>query len=205
MSTTAVRVLNKLGAFPVRKWFDTEIKNLAQEVRNLLLAKSEVTLGGVASGGTVTATALGVTTTAADLKLAGNLKAQLGALSDTDLFTTALTVAQAVYEDGSDASGADLGAGSGNTAYVTLIAADTDGAGGATGDNGAALYVAVVAGTASTFASATQFLTSAEIDAALAGSTGVHDGTTGWVSLATLLWDEGTGAPAVTVTVSRDA
>jgi hypothetical protein len=197
------RLLAKFVNYPVSKWFVTEIKNLARDVRTVLESGSAVLGGGVTTGGTITASALGVTTTAVDAKVNGVLKAQLGALTDTDLFATALSVAQAIYEDGSDASGISLATD--ETAQVTLIAADTDGAGGATGDNGALLYVAVVAGTASTYAAQTTFLTSPEIRSALLASTGVHDGTTGFVRLADLLWDENSASPQVTVTVNRDA
>lgn len=197
------RLLAKLVNYPVNKWFTTEIRNLASDLRSLLQSGSAVVSGGVTSGGTITASALGVTTTAVDAKVNGVLKAQLALLSDVDLFATAGTVAQAIYADGSDASGISLATD--ETAQVTLIAADTNGSGGATGDNGALLYVAVVAGTASTYAAQTTFLTDSELRSALLASTGVHDGTTGFVRLADILWDENSASPQVTVTVNRDA
>jgi hypothetical protein len=207
MSTIHARLKSKLANYPVRKWFDVAIRELAVDLRDMLLATTGISLGGLmAVGTTVTATALGVICDAVDAKLGGNLKLQLAALvTNVDLFATAGDVAQAIYSDGTDASGADLVAASGATAYVTAIVVDSDGAGAATGDNGAMLYLALMAGTAATFGAATTYLTDAEIDAALAASTGVHDGTTGWARLADILWDEGTSSPVATVVPNRDA
>ena len=197
------RLLSRLASYPVRKWFTTEIPNLAKDIRNILLTQSAVVSGGVVTGGTVTASALGLSTTASDSKINGVIKAQLAALVDVDVFTTAGNVAQAVYEDGATAAAISLAAS--ETAYVTLIATDSDGAAAATGDNGAPLYLAVVAGSATTYMTATAYLTDAEIRSALLASTGVHDGATGFVRLADILWDENAASPIATVTVNRDA
>tara|TARA_R110002126_G_scaffold52672_5_gene142978 strand:- start:1733 stop:2347 length:615 start_codon:yes stop_codon:yes gene_type:complete len=199
------RLLAKLVNYPVTKWFNKAIQALAIDLRTILQTASGVISGAVAAGGTVTATALGITTTGAlEAKVNGVIKASLAALTDVDLFTTAGSVAQAVYQDGSTAAAADLVAASADVAQVTLLAFDSDGAGAATGDNGALLYVAIIAGTAATWPAQTVPLTDAEIRAALLLSTGVHDGTTGFVRLADIVWDEGGSAPVATVTVNRD-
>ena len=203
MSTTFGRLVNKLAAYPVRPgWFTKVIKELGQDLRLVLKNGSRVTSGGLASVGTVSATAFGVTTTAVDGVLNGTLKAQLALLGDVDLFTTAGTVAQAIYTDGSDASGIDLVAASGDTAWFSLVVVDSDGAGSATGENGAMLYLAVVAGTAATWSSASASPSDSDIEAALTASTGVHDGTTGWARLADVEWIEG---GVSVVTPNRDA
>ncbi|NIQ97691.1 MAG: hypothetical protein GWN87_28590 [Desulfuromonadales bacterium] len=201
MSTTSARLLAKFGAYPVRKWFTVEIPNLARDILDLLSEKSEVSGGGVLTFDSSSDSTFLITSTALDAKLGGNLKETLAAIgAGDDLFDPVAPIGQAIYEDGSDASGISLAAA--ETAYFRVIAVDSDGGGGATGDNGAMLLVAVVAGDASTYASATQQLTDSEVDAALAASTGIHDGTTGWVNLADCFWDQ---AGVDTVTPNRDA
>jgi len=208
MSTTYKRLLNRLSSIRVRPgWYTVIIKEAFQNMRDMILYRSGVRDGGVASKGTIAADSLGLNVTAVDTTLNGNLKAQLAALVDADVMTKAGVVEEPIFEDGAEAETYMTGTGlqAGETAYVTLIAMDGDGAGAATGDNGAALYLAVIAGTQTTYMSAAAFLTDAEIETALAASTGVHDGITGWVRLADVLWDEGGGAPDATVTVNRDA
>jgi hypothetical protein len=202
----SARLLAKLADYPVTKWFNKAIKELAKDLRTLLSTASGVLSGGVVSFDSATATTLLITSTALDTKINGVLKAQLAAISVADdLFDTAGPIGQAIYEDGSDASAIDLTGGSGNTAWVKLIATDSDGGGGATGEDGAVILVAVVAGTSATFQDQTQVLTDAEVRTALLNSTGVHDGANGFVGLADILWDEGTSSPTATVTVNRDA
>jgi hypothetical protein len=204
MSTTFGRVLNKLANYKTRPgWYTKVIKNLGQDLADLFKASSRVTAGGLATVGTVNATDFGVSVTALDATLNGTLKLQLALLADVDLFTTAAgppAIGQAVFSDGSDASGISLAGG--ETAQVALIAADSDGAGGATGEDGAMMYLAVVAGTATTYNDATSPPSDTDIESALTGSTGVHDGTAGWVRLADLDWIEAGGS---TVTPNRDA
>jgi hypothetical protein len=206
---SSARLLAKLAAYPVRPgWFTVVIKELAKDLSDLLQSGSAVQSGmnTIAEGTTVTNLLLDTTTTVAVLcKLNGVLKASLAIINDVSLVAAGGVMAQPVYADGSDATGIDLVGASGDIAQVTLIVADTDNAGGATGDGGAALYVAVVAGTAATWQSAAQPLTDAEIEAALAASAGVHDGTTGWARLADIVWDEGGSAPVATYIINRDA
>ena len=201
--STFQRLLDKFANYPRTGWPTKLVRELAADLRLALKQGSAVLSGGVTTGGTISASALGVTTTAIDAKTNGQLKTQLAALSDVDLFATAGSVGQAVFEDGSDASGISLATD--ETAQVSLIAADTDGAGAATGEDGALLYVAVVAGTATTYASASAPLSDGALRSALVSASGVHDGTTGFVRLADILWDENSGSPQVTVTVNRDA
>ena len=179
---------------------------MAQEVATVYGIRSEVLTGGLLSDGTISATALGLTTDeGAELMLGGKIMAALTDLADVDVFATAGDVGQAIYDDGSDASVIDLTAASGNTAYVTMIAVNSDGAGAADEDDGgAALYLAVVKGVAADFETQTEHLTSVEIQAALEASTGVHDETTAWVHLAQVLWDEGSSSPVATVTLNRN-
>lgn len=199
------RLRDKLVNYPVSKWFTTEIKNIAEDIRSMLMSASAIMGGGIAAAGaSVTASVLQATTTGAlDAKLNGMLKLQLAAITDADLFTAAASVAQPIFADGADASAISLATD--ETAYVTLIAVDSDGAGAATGDNGAMLYLAVVAGSATTYMSQAAYLTDTQIRSALMASTGVHDGTTGFARLANILWDENSASPTATFIVARDA
>jgi len=206
MSTTYKRLLSDLAQLRVRPgWFTKIIKNLGVTLRDMLLYKSEVILGGFFTKGTITASTIPVTMTALDAKLNGDLKLQLAAIAVADdLLDPVAPMGQPIYEDGADATAVALGTD--EEAHVTVIAVNSDGAGAATGEEGAMLLVPVVAGDAATFAAATQPLTDDEIEAALAASTGVHDGTTGWVRLADIVWtDTGGAAWDVVITANRDA
>lgn len=203
------RLLDKLALYPVRPgWYTKVIQELAADLRTLQLSGSAVQSGGVGADGTISASALGTTTTGALVaKVNGVLKASLAALADVDLFATAGSVGQAIFADGSDASGISLATD--EVAQVTLIATDSDGAGGANDEDGGALiYLAVVAGVggaSKTYQNQTAPLTSAQIRSALLGSTAVHDGATGFVRLADIVWDENSASPTAVFTVNRDA
>lgn len=187
------RLLNKLEDYLTPK-----------RLRTMFQARSSVRLGGVVTeNGTISASVLQIDMTALDCVLDGNVKLQLAAQDDKDLFTTAASVGQAIFADGATAAGIALDTD--ETAYVTVIACDSDGAGGASGDNGAVLLVAVVAGAADSYENQAAFLTDEEIRKALLLSTSVHAGTGGFVRLADILWDEASGVPEVTITVNRDA
>lgn len=199
------RILAALADYPRRKWYTSVINSLTADIASLFTKRSAVISGGVAAdvSATVSASALGIDVSAVSAVVNGNLKTTLAALDDVDLFTTASSVGQAVFGDGATAAAISLSTD--ETAYVTLIATDSDGAGSATGDNGALIYVACVAGAADTYEAATAYLTDAEIRAALLASTGVHAGAGGFVRLADILWDENSGSPQYTVTINRDA
>lgn len=179
------------------------VRDLADLVSSSYQGRSEIRAGGVLSaGGTISASAMQVDLTACDTTLAGKMQAQFAALNDTDLFTTAGSVGQAIYTDG--ATAAAIALDTDEVARVAVILCNSDGAGGVTDDNGAPLIVAVVAGTAATFAAQTAPPTSAQIQAALEASAGVHAGVTGWVWLGHVVWDENSASPQVTVTKNRN-
>jgi len=199
------RLSAKLANYPVRRWFVTEIANLAKDIRGTLATTSAITSGGVAASGvTVSASVLQLSTTGAILsKVNGVLKASLAILTNVDVMTAAGSVGQPIFQDGSSAAAISLALN--ETAQVTLVAVDSTGAGAATGDNGALLYVAVVAGGPATYAAQTKALTDSEIRSALLASAGVHSGSQGFVRIANVLWDQAAGAPVATVTVARSA
>ena len=182
-----------------KKWFSKQIPELVEAIRNSYWHRDEVVTGGkVSAGTTVSASVAQASWAAAELRLHGHMQA-LAAGTDADLFTTAGSVGQAIFEDGADASGISLGAG--QVARVTVIACNSDGAGGAAeDDDGQPLVVAVVTGTSTTFQAETAHLSSAQVRTALATSTGEHAGVTAWVHLARAEW----GAASLTVTLNRN-
>lgn len=212
MSTPASRVasvaryaLSKLWTFePKLTTPAVMIRDLRDKIVTAYQGRTEIRAGGVVTaGGTISASVLQVSTTALDVRMLGKLMAQLAAQTNLDLFTTSGAAARATYEDGTTAAAISLATDA--TAYVTVIAANTNGSGGAVEtDNGAIKLIAMVKGTSSTYGDATRFLTSKEIDDALAAATGVHAGVTAWVHLANILWDENSASPQVTITLNRD-
>ncbi len=180
------------------------IRELRDKIVEAYQTRTEVRAGGVVSaGGTISASVLQVSTTALDTIMKGKLMAQLAAQTNLDLFTTSGAAARATFQDGATAAAISLATSA--TAYVTVIAANTDGAGGAvTAENGTIKLIALVKGTSTTYGDAESFLTSQEIAEALAAATGVHAGVTAWVHLANILWDEAAGTPAVTITLNRN-
>lgn len=204
MSTPSGKsILQGVAALPIRGWFTKLIPSLIAKVIDAMQYRNQVQLGGVVTGGTITASAVPVSTTDLHVVLKGRIMAVLPALTTTDLFTTAGTVARATYTSGADAAGITLA--SGNTAYVTVVVCNTNGTGGAVEtDGGAAKWVAIVHGTASTFAAQTGFATSPQIQAALEAATGVHAGVSAWVHVCDILWDENGGSPTATITMNRN-
>ena len=198
-------LLNKLNAYPILKWYTVEIPNLARDLLAYLAAGSAVSVGGiVANGTTVTASALGLISSAVDAKIGGVLKLQLAALvTNVDVTITAGDVGQPIFADGTDASAISLDTD--EIAQVTIVVTDSDGAAAATGENGAMLYVAIIAGTATTYMTTTTPVTDGGILAALEASTGIHDGATGAARLADVVWDENTASPTSVTTSNRDA
>lgn len=197
--------LSRLFFHVARKSWYTEIKNLRTKVVEAYSERSEIVSGGIVTDGTATATEMMCSVTAVSSVLKGRVMAAIPAISDDDLLDAATAgVQQPIYADGSDASGLSLGAD--ETAYVTLIVCNSDGSGDAVeNDDGAAQIVAIVAGTAATYASASAHLSSSEIQAALDASTGVHDGVTAWAHLSQCLYADTSGSSwLVTPTMNRN-
>jgi hypothetical protein len=197
--------LQKLLNFRVRGWFKTEIPRFAEEVVSLFKARNEILSGGVIEeGASISASTLNVTSNPAvaiELMLNGRLMADIAALSDTDLVAAAK---DAIYSDGADAAAISLGAD--ETAYVTLIATNSDKLGAADEDDGGTPeLVAVIAGTSTTYADADEHLSSQAIQDALDASDTVHDGVTGWAHVAQILWaDVGGAAWSATIVMNRN-
>lgn len=196
------RILQAVAQFKSRKWPSKDIETLADKIAEFFQERNEIISGGVTIDGEGSDDAvLNVDMTALESVLNGRLMAAVAAATPRDLFATAGSVGQAIYEDGSDASGIELADPS--TARVTLILCNSDGAGGASeDDNDAPLLVAVVAGTAAALGAA--HLSSQEIQDALEASTDIHDGVTGWAHVCQILWSRAGAAYTVTPTMNRN-
>lgn len=192
------RILQAVAQFKSRKWPSKDIEILADKIAEFFQERNEVVSGGVVTEGTGTSSsALMIDATALASVLNGRLMAAIAAQDDADLFATAGSIGQAIYEDGSDASGISLANPA--EAFVTLVVCNTDGAGGASeDDNDAPILVAVVSGTSGSLG--TSHLTSQQVQDALDASTDVHDGVTGWAHVCQVAWAR-TGAATYTVTV----
>lgn len=192
------RILQSLTAFKSRKYPGKDVETLADTVAEAYGKRNEIVSGGVVTLGTgISSSVLPIDTTAMGLVLKGFMMAPVAAQNDADLFATAGAVGQAIYSDG--ATAAALALANPSAAYVTVIACNSDGAGGdANADGGTPLLVAVVAGVSGTLAAS--HLTSAEIQAALDASTAVHAGVTGWVHVCSIIYSR-TGASTWTAPV----
>jgi len=196
--------LQKLLTFkPRRGWYTKVIQDLIEKLSDYYSHRNEVVTGGLLSiGASVTAAILQADTTAAELKLNGQMKV-LAAQSDSDLFDVAGDIGTPIFADG--ATAASISLATDETAYVTVIAVNSDGSGDVDDtDGGAALLVALVAGTATTYAAQTDYLTSQQIQDALEASSSLHELTSGWVHVADILWDENGGAPQATAAPNRN-
>lgn len=170
--------LHRIKSFRARNWFPAEFIKFGTKVADYYQDRCEVVYGllGDVSGTTVSLSACGINLSVGEAVLNGRHYA-ITAESDTDVFTTAGQVGQAIYSDGADASGFAHTGSSSETAYISLILCNSDGAGGVDStDGGSALILAVVNGSSSTYADQTAHCTAGEISAALEASDGIHDG-----------------------------
>lgn len=185
-------------------WPTKGVDDLAELIVTTFQRRNQITAGGVASLGTgLTAAVLPIDLTAMDCTLNGKIRAQLALLNDVDLFTTAASIGRATFQDGADASG--IAVDSNGTVRGTVVATNSNGAGGVTDtDNGAVILVAVLKGTAATAEAQTTHLTSQEIQDALDAATGVHSGGVSWAHVTQFNWNNPAGTPAATFTLNRN-
>jgi len=196
------RILQAVAQFKSRKWPSKDIETLADKIAEFFQERNEILSGGVTiDGEDSTASVLNVDMTAISSVLRGRLMAAVAAATPRDLFATAGSVGQAIYENGATAAAISLANPA--SAKVTLILCNSDGAGGASeDDNDAPLLVAVVAGTAGALGAA--HLSSQEIQDALEASAGVHAGVTGWAHVCQISWSRAGAAYTVTPTMNRN-
>lgn len=172
---TGKAALQGLKSFRSNKWFTKAFTALAMSIANTYSARAEMLFGGLLSAGTCSGTAIPVSLAAGEAMLEGKMH-PYAAISARDLHASNLLI----YKDGSDASGVTLTGTENN--YVSVIACNSDSAGGKIAEGTAPLIVGIVNGTDATTAAASSApLSSAEIQSALEASDTVHDGVTGWV------------------------
>jgi hypothetical protein len=192
---------------PRLSWYK-ELRNIRDSIVGAHRERSEIDGGGVfEEGASISATTLNLDFSGMSCRMRGRLMAPMPAGVDTDILSKTAYVGEPIYADGVSATGGDaLSLGADETAYVTLIACNSDGAGGADeDDNGSSKLLAIIAGSASDFADQTEHLSSAEIQAALEASDSVHDGVTGWAHLAQIEFtDAGGAAWSATITGNRN-
>jgi hypothetical protein len=201
------RILQFAYAPVVRGWFVEEIPTAINRLIDTYGTRNEVLGGGSGAAasdevGAVTSSRIGFDLSSMDTMLRGRLMDATGTLSNTDLLTKAASVGQPIFADGADASALDLSTD--ETAYCTLVVTNSDGAGGADeADDGTPVFVLVIAGTSSTYADQSDHLDSYQIKLALAASSGIHDGTTGWQHVCRFVFDENDGSPQLSDVVSN--
>ena len=200
---TGFAALAALTKFTATQWFTKSFVSLVEDVSRLYGKRNEVVSGLAVSGGThKTAQVADVTVTAGSVTLDGSLF-DTAAIADKDCIDpeatgVALLFGESIFSDGS--AGDTLVLATDAIAYITLIVANSDGA-GATSTT--PKMIAVIAGTGAS-PTATGHLSTAQINTALAASTGVHAGVTAWVHVARLVLDENSGSPTLTVADNRN-
>lgn len=177
----------------------TDLRDVSKAAYEL---RSEVYTGGItSSGATLSISAPKVDMTAMQCTLLGLIQAPITALADQSLIATADSVAQPIFTDGATAAAITLASQVSKTIYATIIVANTNGAGGATtADNAAPKLILVVKGTAGTYLAQTTAPTTTEIEAALAASTGVHAGVTGWAHVGEVRWAVAANGSTISMT-----
>jgi len=176
--------LQALKAFRSTKWFTKDFISLASDIAAKYASRNEVLFGGLLSVDSTGAQDLSFTQAAGEIMLAGKMHPFAAISVARDLHASNLVI----FSDGADASSVTLTGAVGN--YISIIACNSDSAGSVSAEGVAPVLVAVINGTdAATAAASTAPLTSAEIQAALEASSGVHDGVTGWVHIAHISGD----------------
>lgn len=177
------RVLQALWGFPASQWYKKAIPHLAEQIVTVYGQRNEVVSGGVVTtGGSQTATVWQIDMTQLSVILHGYMGAAVTAFNDTDIWSVAGSVGQALFTNGTEAS-INL-ASDGDSVWIALIAVNSDGAAGVREtDNFAPLVIAIVKGISTTYKTQTAYPTSQEIQYALEHSTD-HALTSGWAWLA---------------------
>lgn len=166
-----------LRSFRSTKWFTKDFITFASQIASKYQGRSEVLFGGLLSTGTTSGTALPVTIQAGELKAAGKHH-PFSTISGQDQFSAGLII----YSNGDPAEGVTLTGAVGN--YISIILCNSNGAGGVAAEGAVPIVVAIINGTtAGTAATSEAPLSSEAIQTALEGSTGVHDGVTGWAHI----------------------
>lgn len=203
---TGYAALAGLTSFRATQWFTKSIATLVDEISRVYGARNEVVHGVLFShaGGTLSATAIPLDFTAGALTIGGTLN-DLALGNDKDLFTVSAPISGAIWSNGDGEDDTSFSIPSDDTAYITIIATNSDGAGSTSSTLN---LVAVIAGSDNSSLDA-DHLTTAEINTALAASSGEsanydHSGCS-WCHVAQLVYADTSGSSwTATITDNRN-
>nr|MBP48065.1 hypothetical protein [Myxococcales bacterium] len=140
---TGYSALSALTTFTAKKWFTKSFVSLVEDISRLYGKRSEVVSGLLLSdAGTQNATRSDFAYSSGTVVLGGAMTDITGATKDA-LAGGATPVLGAIMSDGTIEA---ISLTSGKKAFITIIAANSDGAGG-TSTNNAAFLIPVIAGT----------------------------------------------------------
>lgn len=205
---TGFAALSALTTFRATQWFTKSIATLVDEISRHYSERTEITTGFEIShdGGTKSATVLQLDVSAGSLLMAGKLN-DIAAVDNKDIFAVASDgFSGAIYSNGDGEDDTNFSLGDGDTAYITIIACNSDGAGDAAASG--FKMVAIIAGDDMSSLDS-DHLTTAEINTALAASEGEstnydHSGTTAWVHVAQVAYARSGATFTPTVTDNRN-
>lgn len=184
---TGYAALAALTTFTAKKWFTKSFVDLVEDISLRYTKRTEILDGGLVTKGTT------LSATVCDLSVSemktimGGVLTTVSAISDKDCIAPeGGGFGQAIFSDGSN--GNTLSLTSTARAFITIIVCNSDGSGST---SATPLVIAVINGT-SPSPTSTAHLTTAEINAALAASTGKHAGVTEWAHVGRFEVLEGT-------------
>ncbi len=183
---TGFSALAALTTFTAKKWFTKSFVDLVEEISLRYSKRTEILDGGlITKGTTLSATVCDITV--AEMKIImGGVLSTVSAISDKDCLAPESAFGQAIFSDGSNGAGLTLSSSA--RAFITIIVCNSDSNGST---SATPLVIAVINGVGSSPV-ATAHLTTAEINAALAASTGKHAGVTEWAHIGRFEVLEGT-------------
>ena len=171
---TGYSALAGLTTFTAKQWFTKSFVSLVDEISLRYGKRTEVLDGGVVTKGThLTAEICDLSVTEMKV-IMGGVMGTVAAISDKDCIDPETGYGEPIFSDGS--AGDTLVLATSAKAFITLIFCNSNGSGST---STTPMLIAVIAGTGAS-PTATAHLTTAEINSALANSTGVHAGVTEW-------------------------
>lgn len=208
---TGYAALAALTTFTAKKWFTKSFVTLVGDISRLYGKRNEVQNGLLFShaGGTVNATSAALDMTAGTVTVDGAM-ADFAALNDTNVLAVAGNFLGPIYSDGVANTARALTLTTDKKVYISVILINSTGA-GAVGT--APKFICVISGAAAAGAATGAFLTTTEINAALASSAGNatnydHSGGASadcsWVHVARFIHADASSSLSATVSDNRN-